>query len=277
MCGFPEHHFPPTESEQDAFLCARESLHSIPDVTLCLKSREVDLTMRPSRGGGTKMAVPDTLNSMAGGAQSLFAQQAASRKDAANGADPSSRSKVDGWLATGGGSADASLTAADGGMKFGAPTQQDVGAVKPPISGAAARLLAKTANEKIATFNKAIAGVGPHLGPEEVENSINESSAPESGALRAKAADDREMVRSKDTRVRVTILQCKHLPRMDTFGKTDAFCIISVDNKKAGGQKMKRKTVVVKKNLNPVFTNQSFDFNIRDYPSQVALDTIKPQ
>jgi hypothetical protein len=32
---------------------------------------------------------------------------------------------------------------------------------------------------------------------------------------------------------------------------------------------MRRKTVVVKKNLNPEFTDQTFDFMIKDYPEQV--------
>jgi hypothetical protein len=225
--------------------------------------------MRPAPDA-TVMAAPGTLNTMAGGAEALFA----SHRTGTQGQNRGNKGKVEGWL-EGTGNAGAGTTSGRESSlaeqpKFGAPTAEPGG--RPPLSGAAARLLAKTANEKIATFNNAIASAEANMGPEEPDNTMFdrvESNASSMASARAQFVDERQKLRERETRIRVSIVQIKHLPRMDTFGKTDAFCIITVDNKWAGGQRMRRKTVVVKKNLNPEFTDQTFDFMIKDYPEQV--------
>lgn len=84
-----------------------------------------------------------------------------------------------------------------------------------------------------------------------------------------RSKEEKERIKREATRIRVTVLACKHLPKMDTFGKTDAYCVVTIDNKAAGGQKMKRKTKVVKNSLDPVFIDQSFVFNVFDFPTQV--------
>ena len=217
------------------------------------------------------MAAPGTLNTMAGGAEALFASHRTGTQGQEN---RGNKGKVEGWL-EGTGNAGAGTTSGRESSlaeqpKFGAPAAEPGG--RPPLSGAAARLLAKTANEKIATFNNAIASAEASMGPEEPDNTMFdrvESNASSMASARAQFVDERQKLRERETRIRVSIVQIKHLPRMDTFGKTDAFCIITVDNKWAGGQRMRRKTVVVKKNLNPEFTDQTFDFMIKDYPEQV--------
>ena len=65
-----------------------------------------------------------------------------------------------------------------------------------------------------------------------------------------------------------------HVPKMDTFGKTDAYCITQLDNKKFGGQKYKRKSKIVKKTLNPDFQKESYDFDVKNYPEQEVIITV---
>uniref|UniRef100_A0A6U2BGX5 C2 domain-containing protein n=1 Tax=Hemiselmis andersenii TaxID=464988 RepID=A0A6U2BGX5_HEMAN len=228
--------------------------------------------MRPA-GPGLAQA-PDTLNTMTAGAEGMFAAQKNKGRIAAAQENPTSKSKVEGWLGAGGELSNTATLPGEKAPPFGAPTQAAAEPGRPPVSGAAARLLAKSANEKIATFSKAIATTGAALGPEEPESTTSRSqSDPEKDMARQRAerAEEAEKVKRMDTRIRVTIAAVKHLPRMDTFGKTDAFCVVLLDNKKAGGQKLKRKTEVVKKNLNPEFKNGVFDFKVRDYPSQEII------
>lgn len=225
--------------------------------------------MRPARAGAgaATLAPPDTLNTMTGGAQALFAQTAASKRAVSGHDMAGNKGKVEGWLGAAGNPADA------GAARFGVPTTEPG---RTQMSGAAARLLAKTANEKIATFNNAIASEEAQLGPGDVESSVFErfDSVESVTEMKVRAREEKdemekERARNRDVRIRVAIVQIMHLPRMDTFGKTDAFCVVTLDNRSAGGQRMKRKTVVVKKNLNPEFNNQAFDFSVRDYPRQV--------
>ena len=95
---------------------------------------------------------------------------------------------------------------------------------------------------------------------------------------RAQEADklkkEQELVKTTVTNVRVSIKYIKHLPKMDKFGKTDSYCITVVDNKKFGGKKYKRKSKIVKKNLNPEFPHEEYDFAIKNYPEQQVVITV---
>ena len=87
--------------------------------------------------------------------------------------------------------------------------------------------------------------------------------------LRAEA--EKAKIKVSKTKIRVSLLAAKHLPKMDTFGKTDAYCVLVIDNKRAGGQILRRKSEVVKRNLNPEWTDAVYVFDLFDYPTQVRL------
>ena len=55
----------------------------------------------------------------------------------------------------------------------------------------------------------------------------------------------------------VTVVECKNLKKMDTFGKSDPFVRVYL----LPGTHEELKTEVVKKNLNPVF-NANFSFKV---------------
>ena len=55
-------------------------------------------------------------------------------------------------------------------------------------------------------------------------------------------------------RLSVTVLECKDLKNMDTFGKSDPFVEVLM----VPGKHVKMKTKVIKNNLNPVFDNEVF-------------------
>ena len=55
----------------------------------------------------------------------------------------------------------------------------------------------------------------------------------------------------------VTVVECKNLKKMDTFGKSDPFVRVYL----LPGNHEELKTEVVKKNLNPVF-NANFSFKV---------------
>lgn len=79
---------------------------------------------------------------------------------------------------------------------------------------------------------------------------------------------ERERIRKTATRIRVSIKAVKHLPKMDKFGKTDAYCITTLDNRRHGGQRYKRTTKVIKRNLNPEWNEEVYDFEVKNYIEQ---------
>ena len=52
----------------------------------------------------------------------------------------------------------------------------------------------------------------------------------------------------------MTVLECKDLKNMDTLGKSDPFVEVLM----VPGKHLKRKTKVIRNNLNPVFHNDVF-------------------
>jgi len=129
----------------------------------------------------------------------------------------------------------------------------------PAISKAAARLLSKSQQEKTASLEEPIA--------------TSKSTSAGERAVREKELEkvhlENERIRTSKIRIRVTLNAMKHLPKMDMFGKTDAYCIFSTDNTAAGGQILTRKSSVVKRNLDPEWVDEHFFFEVFDYPSQV--------
>lgn len=85
---------------------------------------------------------------------------------------------------------------------------------------------------------------------------------------------EKDKVKTTVTKIRVSVKYIKHLPKMDKFGKTDAYCITVLDNKKFGGQKYKRKSKIVKKTLNPEWPHEAYDFDVKNYPEQDVDITV---
>ena len=140
----------------------------------------------------------------------------------------------------------------------------------PAASKAAARLLAKTAQEKLLS----VSTVKPLDRAEDSQGQLRAAIGPsrvdrERELLRAEA--EKAKIKVSKTKIRVSLLAAKHLPKMDTFGKTDAYCVLVIDNKRAGGQILRRKSEVVKRNLNPEWTDAVYVFDLFDYPTQVRL------
>jgi hypothetical protein len=131
----------------------------------------------------------------------------------------------------------------------------------PAVSKAAARLLSKSQQEKTASLE------------EPAKTNTSTIAGKRAGREREleKAQRDFERIRTSRTRIRVTLNAMKHLPKMDIFGKTDAYCIFSTDNTAAGGQLLTRKSSVVKRNLDPAWVDEYFFFELFDYPSQVKF------
>ena len=134
----------------------------------------------------------------------------------------------------------------------------------PAVSKAVARLLSKSQQEKTISLDE----------PSQL-NTTSKSKLTEERAFREKefekAQIENERIRNSKIDIRVTLNGMKHLPKMDMFGKTDAYCIFSTDNTVSGGQTMTRKSSVVKRNLDPEWTEEHFFFQLFDYPSQVGL------
>ena len=142
------------------------------------------------------------------------------------------------------------------------------------------KLLNKTAEEK----RNSLANVGEKSAAaatfERVSSDPAITRAPSFGrtpSLReaVKRAQEAERIKAEQERVKNTVQKVgfsikylKHLPKMDKFGKTDAYCITVLDNKKFGGQKYKRKTKIVKKNLNPEFQRSRMCLTLRTTPSR---------
>mmetsp|Transcript_48796 Transcript_48796/g.153152 ORF Transcript_48796/g.153152 Transcript_48796/m.153152 type:complete len:519 (+) Transcript_48796:643-2199(+) len=61
---------------------------------------------------------------------------------------------------------------------------------------------------------------------------------------------------------------------MDKFGKVDAYCIVTLDNREHGGQTYRRKTKVIKKNYNPQFLDEQYDFEVKDYTNQELVVSV---
>ena len=144
-------------------------------------------------------------------------------------------------------------TTVNGGI---APTQ-------PPVSKAAARLLSKTQQQKVMTLEETTDTLKPSVSDSRLQ------------AIHAKESElenaERARIRTSKTSVRVTLVAMKHLPKMDLFGKTDAYCLLSIDNKSAGGQEIVKKSSIARKNLNPEWSDEKSVFHLFDYPSQVML------
>jgi hypothetical protein len=136
---------------------------------------------------------------------------------------------------------------------------------QPHVSKAAARLLAKTTQEKIRSIE--IRNDNTNL---QVSSDNGESLAAREKEFE-RMKNESERIKSSKTKVRVTLIYMKHLPKMDKFGKTDPYCIFSIDNSSAGGQHLERKSTVVKKKLDPEWTDEYFYFDLFDYPSQVGI------
>lgn len=148
------------------------------------------------------------------------------------------------------------------------------------------KLLNKTAEEK----RNLLTNVGEKSAAaatfERVSSDPAISRAPSFGrtpSLReaVKRAQEAEKIKAEQERVKTTVQKVgvsikylKHLPKMDKFGKTDAYCITVLDNKKFGGQKYKRKTKIVKKSLNPEFPRESYVFDVKNYPEQEVVITV---
>ena len=131
----------------------------------------------------------------------------------------------------------------------------------PAISKAAARLLSKSQQERTASLEEPIA--------------TSKTKSAGERAVREKELEkvhfENERIRTSKTRIRVTLNAMKHLPKMDMFGKTDAYCIFSTDNTASGGQILTRKSSVIKRNLDPEWMEEHFFLEVFDYPSQVGL------
>merc|ERR1711892_82050 len=65
-------------------------------------------------------------------------------------------------------------------------------------------------------------------------------------------------------RLRVSILECKELKNMDTFGKSDPFVQVLF----VPGKHVEMETKVIRNDLNPVFDNE-------DFMSEVSLDASR--
>ena len=89
-----------------------------------------------------------------------------------------------------------------------------------------------------------------------------------------KLRQEQEEMKKKVTKVRVSIKYIKHLPKMDTFGKTDAYCITALDNKPFGGQKYKRKSKIQKNSLNPEWSRENYYFDVKNFPEQDVNITV---
>jgi len=142
-------------------------------------------------------------------------------------------------------------------------------------------LLNKSVEEKrntIANVGEAKTAPGPTF--ERAASSVGFGRTPSLRAAVKRAQEvekdkaEKARVKTQSTRIRISIKYIKHLPKMDTFGKTDAYCITVLDNKKSGGQKYKRKSKIVKKNLNPEFKNEAYEFEVKNYPEQEVVVTV---
>ena len=132
-----------------------------------------------------------------------------------------------------------------------------------PVSKAVARLLAKTQQEKTTTL-QLLTTNSLKVDPDESRiRAIQEQEKELQDA-------ERERIRTSKTKIRATLVALKHLPKMDLFGKTDAYCVLSIDDSSAGGQAYSKKSSTIKKNLDPEWSDERFLFDVFDYPSQVC-------
>jgi hypothetical protein len=67
--------------------------------------------------------------------------------------------------------------------------------------------------------------------------------------------------------VNIEVVECKHLPAKDSSGTSDPFVTIAFD-------KEERQTAVVKKNCNPVYTNERFTFTVNDVKEQIKFTVM---
>lgn len=163
----------------------------------------------------------------------------------------------------------------------------------PPAAGNRAnmganvlKLINKTAEEKrnaIAHVGESAKGSVIERAPSDGNNEFSRTpSAQEVEKLKAEAEKVQNMdsnvrrsgICEPNSKVRVSIKYIKHLPKMDTWGKADAYCITVLDNKKLGGQKYKRKSKIVKKSYHPEFPYEAYDFDVKNYPEQEVIITV---
>lgn len=207
------------------------------------------------------MPAPPTTNSMHGGAPGKVSQA---------------------WI-------EQSKGAAGPGQKIEAAPTTTAPAGRDAMGASVLKLLNKTAEEK----RNAIADVGEKSAATSTFERVASdpaaqafTRAPSFGRVpslrdavkRAQEAEklkaEQERVKNAVQKVGVSIKYLKHLPKMDKFGKTDAYCITVLDNKKFGGQKYKRKTKIVKKSLDPEFPRESYVFDVKNYPEQELVITV---